>query len=56
MPAADRLMTEHPNVQIEISIDQQFVDIAQEGFDAGIRLGESLDQGMIGLRIGPDLK
>lgn len=56
MPVANRLMAEHPDVNIEIAVDSRFVDIAKEGFDAGIRLGESLDKDMIGVRIGPDLE
>ena len=56
MPVASRLMAEHPDVHIEISIDLRFVDIAKEGFDAGIRLGESLDKDMIGIPISPDLE
>lgn len=56
MPAANRLMAEHPDVNIEIAIDSRFVDIAKEGYDAGVRLGESLDKDMIGVRIGPELE
>lgn len=56
MPVANRLMADYPDVNIEIAIESRFVDIAKEGFDAGIRLGESLDKDMIGVRIGPDLE
>lgn len=56
MPVASRLMAEHPDVHIEISIDSRFVDIAKEGYDAGVRLGESLDKDMIGVRISGDLE
>ncbi|ADO44154.1 transcriptional regulatory protein (plasmid) [Ketogulonicigenium vulgare Y25] len=56
MPVANRLMTEHPDIKIEIAVDGRFVDIAKEGYDAGVRLGESLDRDMIGVRISPDLE
>lgn len=56
LPVANRLMADYPEVQIELSVDSRFVDIAKEGFDAGIRLGESLDKDMIGVRISPDLE
>lgn len=56
LPVASRLMADHPEVNVEISVDSRFVDIAKEGFDAGIRLGESLDKDMIGVRIGADLE
>jgi DNA-binding transcriptional LysR family regulator len=56
MPVANRLMAAHPEVHVEISIESRFVDIAKEGFDGGIRLGQSLDKDMIGVRISPDME
>ncbi|MCB1970585.1 MAG: LysR family transcriptional regulator [Geminicoccaceae bacterium] len=56
LPTVNRLLAEYPDVNIEIAVDSRFVDIAREGFDAGIRLGESLDRDMIGVRIGPELR
>ena len=56
MPVANRLMADYPEVRVEILLDQRFVDIAKEGFDAGIRLGESVDRDMIGVRISGDLQ
>ncbi|MDT1062373.1 LysR family transcriptional regulator [Paracoccus sp. CPCC 101403] len=56
MPVVSRLMAAHPDVRIEIAVDSRFVDIAKEGFDAGIRLGESLDRDMIGVRISQDMQ
>lgn len=55
-PAVSRLMAEHPDVHVEIVVDSRFVDIAREGFDAGVRLGESLDKDMVAVRISPDLQ
>lgn len=56
MPVASRLMATHPDLHIEIAIDSRFVDIVKEGFDAGVRLGESVDRDMIGVRVSPDLE
>lgn len=56
LPVTGRLMQHYPDVHIEISVEARFVDIAKEGFDAGIRLGESLDKDMIGVRISPDVE
>lgn len=56
LPVANRLMADHPDVRVEITVDSRFVDIAQEGYDAGIRLGESVDKDMIGVRISPDME
>ena len=56
MPVVDGLMAEYPHVNIEISVDHRLVDLVRDGFDAGIRLGEQLDQDMIAVRIGPELR
>ncbi len=37
-------------------VDNGFVDIVDGRFDAGIRLGESVDKDMIAVRIGPDMR
>ncbi len=56
MPAVKRLMADHPDVNVEISVDQRFVDLVAERFDAGVRLGESIEKDMIAVRIGPELR
>lgn len=56
LPVVNRLMAEYPDVNVEISIDSRFVNIAKEGYGAGIRLDESLDKEMIGVRISPDME
>lgn len=56
LPVADRLMAEHPDVRFELTVDQTLVDIAREGYDAGIRLGEQVDKDMVAVRIGPDAR
>lgn len=43
-----------PEISVEIIIDYGFVNIVRERFDAGIRLGESIDRDMISVRLGPD--
>ncbi len=55
MPAADRLMADYPEVNIEFSCGQRLVDIAKEGFDAGVRLGEQVAKDMIAVPIRPDM-
>ncbi|WP_161470994.1 LysR family transcriptional regulator [Tropicimonas marinistellae] len=56
MPAVIGLMAEYPSLNIEISVEQRLVDIAREGFDAGVRLGEEVEKDMVAIRIGPDLR
>ena len=43
-----------PDIKIEFSIDGGFRNIVEDGFDAGVRLGESVEKDMIAVRIGPD--
>lgn len=55
-PVIDRLTSEHPDVEIELNVNSGFVDIVAERFDAGVRLGESLEKDMIAIPIGPRLR
>jgi DNA-binding transcriptional LysR family regulator len=45
-----------PDVKVELFIDHGFTDIAAQRFDAGVRLGESVEKDMIAVRIGPDMR
>ncbi len=55
-PVVDRLAGEYPDINIELNIESGFTDIVAERFDAGVRLGERLEQDMIAMRIGPTLR
>lgn len=55
-PAIDRLTAENPDINVEINIEGGLVDIVAERYDAGIRLGERLEQDMIAVPIGPRLR
>lgn len=45
-------LAEHPQVQIELTNDEGFVDIVEQGFDAGVRMGESLARDMVAIPLG----
>lgn len=55
-PKVRDLLLEYPDINVEISVNYGFVDIVSERFDAGIRLGESLDQNMIAVPISPQMR
>ncbi|WP_319566931.1 LysR family transcriptional regulator [Cohaesibacter marisflavi] len=55
-PKLAPIMEEYPDIRIEISVEQRWTDIVEERFDAGVRLGESVEKDMIAVRIGPDLR
>jgi DNA-binding transcriptional LysR family regulator len=48
-----RFLAAYPAIKLDIVVDDSFVDLLQEGCDAGIRYDESLAQDMIAVPIGP---
>jgi DNA-binding transcriptional LysR family regulator len=46
----------YPQVTLDISLDDATVDLMAGGFDAGIRLGESIEKDMVAVRLTPDLQ
>ena len=47
----DRFMQRYPEVELELTSDMKLTDIVAGRFDAGIRLGESLEQDMIAVKV-----
>ncbi len=43
----------YPDIRLEVSAEEAFVDILTEGYDAGIRYDERLEQDMVAVPIGP---
>jgi DNA-binding transcriptional LysR family regulator len=48
-----RFMAAHPAITVDITAENNFVDVLAEGFDAGIRYDERLERDMIAIPIGP---
>jgi DNA-binding transcriptional LysR family regulator len=46
----------YPEVEVEIAASAELVDIAAEGFDAGIRLGQFIEADMIAVRLTPSFR
>lgn len=53
-PVMPSFLLRYPDIKIEIGIDYAFTDIVGQRFDAGIRLGESLNKDMLAVRISKD--
>lgn len=53
-PKLGSVLRDYPDLHVEFSVDSAFRNIVDSGFDAGIRLGESVEQDMVAVRIGPD--
>ena len=43
----------YPAVDIEIAVEARFVDIVKQGYDAGLRYGDCLEQDMVAVPIAP---
>jgi len=43
----------YPEIEVEIAANEHLVDIAAEGFDAGVRLGQFIAADMIAIRLTP---
>jgi len=53
-PKLRSVLRDYPDIKVELNSDNGFRNIVEEKFDAGVRLGESVDKDMIAVRIGPD--
>lgn len=56
MPRFAEFVQTWPDIQLELFIDDRFNDVVAGGFDAGIRLGISIDKDMVARPIGPRLR
>jgi len=46
----------YPEIELEIAASAQLVDLAAEGFDAGIRLGQFIAADMVAVRLSPPFR
>jgi len=56
MPVLAAFHAAHPEIQVDILVDDNLVDIVAERLDAGIRFGDIIDRDMIAVRISPDVR
>ncbi|MBY5834181.1 LysR family transcriptional regulator [Rhizobium ruizarguesonis] len=55
-PAIPVFQQRFPNVELEVAVDDQFVDVTADGFDAGIRYSGTIPEDMIAVPLTPPLK
>jgi DNA-binding transcriptional LysR family regulator len=55
-PYLGRFASLHPNIVLDIALDDAVIDIVEAGFDIGIRLGELLDDDMVAVKLGNDIR
>jgi DNA-binding transcriptional LysR family regulator len=46
----------YPEVEVEIAVSEQLVDLAAQGFDAGIRMGQFIAADMVAVRLTPPIR
>lgn len=50
---AARFLAAHPGIRLELTAQDEFIDVLAAGYDAGVRYDERLDKDMIAMPIGP---
>jgi DNA-binding transcriptional LysR family regulator len=52
VPAAAEFSRLHPEITVDLRLNDRFVDIVTEGFDLGIRIGHLTDSSLVARKIG----
>lgn len=55
-PALGPFLEAYPEIEVEITTEAALIDIVAAGYDAGVRMGETLAQDMIAMRISADVR
>jgi len=55
-PMLAGFLRENPHVQLELANDEGFVDIVEQGYDAGVRFGKSVHADMVAVPLGGPVK
>jgi DNA-binding transcriptional LysR family regulator len=56
LPKITPLLLEYPDIHVEFDVNYGFRDIVADRFDAGVRLGDTIDKDMIAVPISPKLR
>ncbi len=51
-PLVPALLARHPDLRVELSLDDRFVNLTEGGFDAAVRIGQLADSSLLAVRIG----
>jgi DNA-binding transcriptional LysR family regulator len=50
-PVLPAFRERHPRVEVEVVVEERFVDLVAEGYDAGVRLSEAIERDMVQVRL-----
>jgi DNA-binding transcriptional LysR family regulator len=56
VPRLGEFVQRYPHVELDITTDDQRVDLASAGYDVGIQFGEYIADDMVRVRVSPDLR
>ncbi|AKJ27111.1 LysR family transcriptional regulator [Caldimonas brevitalea] len=56
LPKLASVLREYPEITLEFDVNYGFRDIVADRFDAGVRMGNTIDKDMIAVPIGPSLR
>ncbi|MDR8732091.1 LysR family transcriptional regulator [Burkholderia pseudomultivorans] len=52
LPTLDAFMSRHPNLELDLKLDDRNIDLLEEGLDVALRMGSLADSAMTARRIG----
>ena len=55
-PVLPTFRARHPRIDVEVVVEDRLVDIVGEGYDAGVRLEESIDRDMVQVRLTDEFR
>jgi DNA-binding transcriptional LysR family regulator len=55
-PAFASFRKRYPEIVLEVAVNDGFVDIVDQRFDAGVRLGESIERDMVAVRVTGEMR
>jgi DNA-binding transcriptional LysR family regulator len=55
-PVLPAFRARHPRVEVEVVVEERFVDIVAEGYDAGVRLSEAIERDMVQVRLTDEFR
>lgn len=55
-PKLVRFLPKYPEIKIEIAVEYALSDIVAQRYDAGVRMGEQVGDGMVAIPIGPPMR
>jgi DNA-binding transcriptional LysR family regulator len=53
-PRIGGFLEQYPDIRLELHADDALADVVADGFDAGLRLGETVETEMVAVRVSPD--